>query len=113
MSLDVAALRAQFPILAKTVDGKPLVYLDNAATTQKPQAVIDAIVDFYTNTNANVHRGAHHLSDEATRRYENARTSVAGFINANAREEVIWTSGTTEAINIGWGSCFAKATKSW
>lgn len=100
MSLDVAALRAQFPILAKTVDGKPLVYLDNAATTQKPQAVIDAIVDFYTNTNANVHRGAHHLSDEATRRYENARTSVAGFINANAREEVIWTSGTTEAINI-------------
>ena len=100
MSLDVAALRAQFPILAKTVDGKPLVYLDNAATTQKPQAVIDAIVDFYTNTNANVHRGAHHLSDEATRRYENARTSVAGFINASAREEVIWTSGTTEAINI-------------
>ncbi|WP_421132000.1 aminotransferase class V-fold PLP-dependent enzyme [Alteromonas sp. A079] len=100
MSLDVAALRAQFPILAKTVDGKPLVYLDNAATTQKPQAVIDAIVDFYTGTNANVHRGAHHLSDEATRRYENARSSVASFINANVREEVIWTSGTTEAINI-------------
>ncbi|CAI3963871.1 L-cysteine desulfurase [Alteromonas macleodii] len=100
MSLDVAALRAQFPILSKTVDGKPLVYLDNAATTQKPQAVIDALVDFYTGTNANVHRGAHHLSDEATRRYENARTSVAKFINANAREEVIWTSGTTEAINI-------------
>ena len=63
MSLDVAALRAQFPILSKTVDGKPLVYLDNAATTQKPQAVIDALVDFYTGTNANVHRGAHHLSD--------------------------------------------------
>ena len=100
MSLDVAALRAQFPILSKTVDGKPLVYLDNAATTQKPQAVIDALVDFYTGTNANVHRGAHHLSDEATRRYENARSSVASFINANAREEVIWTSGTTEAINI-------------
>ena len=100
MSLDVAALRAQFPILSKTVDGKLLVYLDNAATTQKPQAVIDALVDFYTGTNANVHRGAHHLSDEATRRYENARTSVAKFINAKAREEVIWTSGTTEAINI-------------
>jgi len=100
MSLDVAALRAQFPILSKTVDGKPLVYLDNAATTQKPQAVIDAIVDFYTGTNANVHRGAHHLSDEATRRYENARSSVASFINASVREEVIWTSGTTEAINI-------------
>jgi len=100
MSLDVAALRAQFPILAKKVDGKPLVYLDNAATTQKPQAVIDAIVDFYTGTNANVHRGAHHLSDEATRRYENARTSIAGFIHAQTREEVVWTSGTTEAINI-------------
>ena len=100
MSLDITALRAQFPILSKTVDGKPLVYLDNAATTQKPQVVIDAIVDFYTNTNANVHRGAHQLSDEATRRYENARTSVAEFINANVREEVIWTSGTTEAINL-------------
>ncbi len=100
MSLDLAALRAQFPILAQTVDSKPLVYLDNAATTQKPQAVIDALVDFYTTTNANVHRGAHHLSDEATRRYEGARASVASFINAAAREEVIWTSGTTEAINI-------------
>ena len=100
MSLDVAALRAQFPILSKMVDGKPLVYLDNAATTQKPQAVIDALIDFYTGTNANVHRGAHHLSDEATRRYENARSSVASFINAGAREEIIWTSGTTEAINI-------------
>ncbi len=98
--LDVKAIRKDFPILEREVYGKPLVYLDNAATTQKPQAVIDALVDFYTGTNANVHRGAHHLSDEATRRYENARTSVAKFINAKAREEVIWTSGTTEAINI-------------
>ncbi|RDV29271.1 cysteine desulfurase [Alteromonas aestuariivivens] len=100
MSLDVMALRAQFPILSQQVDGKPLVYLDNAATTQKPQVVIDALVDFYTNCNANVHRGAHHLSDEATRRYELARDRVAQFINANRREEVIWTSGTTESINI-------------
>ncbi|NDV92757.1 SufS family cysteine desulfurase [Alteromonas sp. 345S023] len=111
MSLDVAALRAQFPILTQSVDGKPLVYLDNAATTQKPQIVIDALVDFYTTTNANVHRGAHHLSDEATRRYEGARASVANFINATAREEVIWTSGTTEAINIvanGLGQLLAE-----
>ncbi|MGX5914307.1 aminotransferase class V-fold PLP-dependent enzyme [Aliidiomarina sp. Khilg15.8] len=100
MSFDVAQLRAEFPILQRQVNGQPLVYLDNAATTQKPQAVIDAIVAFYTECNANVHRGAHQLSDEATRRYENARTSVASFINANAREEVIWTSGTTEGINI-------------
>lgn len=100
MSFDVAKLRAEFPILQREVNGQPLVYLDNAATTQKPQSVIDAIVAFYTECNANVHRGAHQLSDEATRRFENARTSVATFINASAREEVIWTSGTTEGINI-------------
>ncbi len=100
MSLDVAALRQQFPILSREIDGKPLVYLDNAATTQKPQAVLDAIIDYYTTCNANVHRGAHQLSDEATRRYESARDTVARFINAGAREEVIWTRGTTEAINL-------------
>lgn len=100
MSLDIQALRAQFPILARKIDGKPLVYLDNAATTQKPQAVLDAIMDFYTTTNANVHRGAHALSDEATRRYEQSRDDVARFINANCREEIIWTAGTTESINM-------------
>ncbi len=100
MSLDVSALREQFPILKSQVDGKPLVYLDNAATTQKPQAVIDALVEYYTTYNANVHRGSHYLSDEATRRYENARTTVSKFINANSKEEVIWTSGTTESLNI-------------
>ncbi len=100
MTLDVKALRAQFPILQREIDGKPLVYLDNAATTQKPQVVLDAIIDFYTTTNANVHRGAHFLSDEATRRYEKARDDVAAFINANGREEVIWTAGTTESINL-------------
>ncbi|GAA5315566.1 MAG: cysteine desulfurase [Candidatus Pelagadaptatus aseana] len=100
MSFDVAAVRAQFPILNREVNGKPLVYLDNAATTQKPQCVIDALVDYYSTCNSNVHRGAHKLADEATRRYEGARDIVAGFINASAREEVIWTSGTTESINI-------------
>ena len=97
---DVEAIRQQFPILSRQIDGKPLVYLDNAATTQKPQCVIDALVDYYATCNANVHRGAHQLADEATRRYEGARDTVAEFINANSRNEVIWTSGTTESINI-------------
>ncbi len=100
MSLNIDAIRAQFPILSREVDGKPLVYLDSAATTQKPQAVIDALVDYYSHSNANVHRGVHSLADEATRLYEGARDTVAEFINAPDRCEVIWTSGTTEAINI-------------
>ncbi|MBR7888252.1 SufS family cysteine desulfurase [Marinomonas sp. A79] len=100
MSFDVAAIREQFPILKREIDGKPLVYLDNAATTQKPQCVIDALVDYYTTCNSNVHRGAHRLADEATRRFENARDIVKVFLNAPKREEVIWTSGTTESINI-------------
>lgn len=100
LAFDVQAIRAQFPILARQVDGKPLVYLDNAATTQKPQCVIDAIVDFYSQCNSNVHRGAHQLADEATRRYEGARDTVAQFINAASRNEIVWTSGTTESINL-------------
>ena len=100
MSFDVSAIREQFPILSRTVDGNPLVYLDNAATTQKPQAVIDALTNYYTQCNSNVHRGAHTLADEATRLYEDARQKVASFINANAAREVIWTTGTTESINI-------------
>ena len=100
MSFDVSEVRAQFPILSREVNGRPLVYLDNAATTQKPQCVIDALVEYYTTCNSNVHRGAHQLADEATRRFEGARDIVAGFMNANTREEVIWTSGTTESINI-------------
>ncbi|MEH6556499.1 MAG: cysteine desulfurase [Oceanicoccus sp.] len=99
-AFDVDFIRSQFPILSRKLDGKPLVYLDNAATTQKPQCVIDAIVDYYSTCNSNVHRGAHQLADEATRRYEGARDTIAEFINANSRNEVIWTSGTTEAINI-------------
>lgn len=97
---DVKGLRQQFPILSRQIDGKPLVYLDNAATTQKPQCVIDAIVDYYSTCNSNVHRGAHRLADEATQKYEQARDQVAAFINAGSREEVIWTSGTTESINV-------------
>ncbi len=81
-SFDVQAIRSQFPILQRQVNGHPLVYLDNAATTQKPQVVIDALVEFYSQWNSNVHRGAHQLSDEATRRYEAARTTVSKFINA-------------------------------
>ncbi|MGJ8647315.1 MAG: aminotransferase class V-fold PLP-dependent enzyme [Marinomonas colpomeniae] len=100
MSFDVATIREQFPILKREIDGNPLVYLDNAATTQKPQCVIDALVDYYTTCNSNVHRGAHRLADEATRRFEAARDIVKEFINAPNREEVIWTTGTTEGINI-------------
>lgn len=100
MSLDIQAIRQQFPILFREVHNKPLVYLDNAATTQKPQAVIDALVNYYSTTNSNVHRGAHFLSDEATRQFENARRTVQSFMNAPKIEEIIWTSGTTESINI-------------
>ncbi|TDF42014.1 cysteine desulfurase [Alteromonadaceae bacterium M269] len=100
MSFNVENIRNQFPILSQEIDGNPLVYLDSAATTQKPQTVIDAIVSYYTESNSNVHRGAHYLADKATRLYEGARDTIASFINAASREEVIWTSGTTESINI-------------
>ena len=109
MSVDIAAMRGQFPILSQTVRGKPLVYLDNGATTQKPEAVIRAIDDYYRECNSNVHRGAHYLSDEATARFENARQSVADFINAS-REEIIWTRGTTESINLV-ASCYGASLK--
>lgn len=99
-------LRGQFPALAQEVNGHPLVYLDNAATTQKPQAVLDAINHYYRADNANVHRAAHALSGRATRAFEDARKTVARFINAPRSHEVIWTRGTTEAINLvaqSWG----------
>jgi cysteine desulfurase/selenocysteine lyase len=99
-TFDVKKIRAEFPILSQQVNGNPLVYFDNAATTQKPKAVIEAITNYYTQCNANVHRGAHYLADEATQRFENARETVAQFINAASRKEVIWTKGTTESINI-------------
>ncbi|HWD15667.1 MAG TPA: aminotransferase class V-fold PLP-dependent enzyme, partial [Casimicrobiaceae bacterium] len=93
--LDVAALRSDFPILAERVNGKPLVYLDNAATTQKPASVIDALDAYYRHRNANVHRGVHTLSQRATDDYEAARARIARFIGGVATEEVIYTSGTT------------------
>lgn len=100
MSFNPAEIKKQFPILQRQIDGNPLIYLDNAATTQKPQTVIDALTHYYTHCNSNVHRGAHALADEATRLYEAAREKVATFINAYDKKEVIWTAGTTEAINI-------------
>ena len=100
MSLSWKNVRADFPILHQQVNGKPLVYLDNAATAQKPRAVIDALVRYYERDNSNVHRGLHALSMRATDAYEGARTRVAKFINAADPAEIIFTRGTTESINI-------------
>ena len=97
---DLQEIRKEFPILQRQIYGKPLVYLDNAATTQKPRCVIEAITEAYTNVNANVHRGVHFLSQRATEQYEDARERVRRFINAKSRQEVIFTRGTTESINL-------------
>jgi cysteine desulfurase/selenocysteine lyase len=104
--LDATAIRADFPVLAEQVHERPLVYLDNAATSQKPRAVIDVLQTYYETYNANIHRGLHALSERATAEYEDARARVARFINAAHPHEVIFTRGTTEAINLvarGWG----------
>ena len=111
-SLDVHAIRKHFPALKREVKGKPLVYFDNAATTQKPQAVIDALVDYYSNYNANIHRGIHTLAEEATAAFEATRDTVQQFINAESREQIIFTGGTTEGINLvaqTWGRQNIKA----
>ncbi len=97
---DVGRLREDFPILAREVHGKPLVYLDNAASAQKPKPVLDAMAKAYAETYANVHRGAHFLSDASTVAFENARQSVRRFVNAQKVEEIIFTKGGTEAINL-------------
>jgi len=97
---DIQKIRADFPILQREVYGKPLVYLDNAATTQKPLSVLDAMRDEYLNVNANVHRGVHYLSQQATDLHEAAREKVRQFINARKTEEIVFTRGTTEAINL-------------
>ena len=99
-AFDVASIREDFPVLKQMVNGKPLVYLDNAATSQKPQSVIDTLVRYYTTENANVHRGVHTLSQLATDDYEQARTQAKKFINAKEDEEIIFVRGTTEAINL-------------
>ncbi len=97
---DVAAIRAEFPMLTQTVNGKPLIYFDNAATSHKPQCVLDKLDHYYAAHNSNVHRGVHHFSQLATREYEGAREIVRRFINAASEKEVIYTSGTTEGINL-------------
>jgi len=97
---DVAVVRKMFPILEQQVNGKKLIYFDNAATSQKPEVVIDAISGYYQNYNANIHRGIHALAEKATKAYENTRKTVQQFINSKEPEEVIFTSGTTESINI-------------
>ena len=98
--LDITKIRADFPILNRTVNGKPLVYFDNAATSQTPQVVIDTIVDYYSNYNANIHRGVHTLSQEATDKYEGARLKLQRHFNAEKSYEIIFTSGTTHSVNI-------------
>jgi cysteine desulfurase / selenocysteine lyase len=108
---DVEKIRADFPILSRSARGKRLVYLDNAATTQKPQAVIDRIVRYYTEENSNVHRGVHYLSELATMEYENARGRVQRFLNARSEKEIVFTRGTTESINLvaqTWGRANLK-----
>lgn len=105
-SYDISAIRSLFPILNRKVKGKDLVYFDNAATAQKPQEVIDALVHYYTHYNANIHRGLHTLADEATAAFEHTRNEVKAFIGAAHHEEIIFTKGTTESINLvahSWG----------
>jgi len=110
-AFDAERVRRDFPILAQQVNGHPLVYLDNAATTQKPECVIEAIANYYRRDNANVHRGVHTLSDRATHSFEQARHALAGFLGSPRPEQVIWTSGTTAAINLvaySWGHSTLK-----
>jgi cysteine desulfurase/selenocysteine lyase len=105
--IDWEKLRADFPILDQEVHGHPLIYFDNAATSQKPRAVIDALVNYYERDNANVHRGIHELSNRATAAFEAARTRTARFINARSADEIVFTRGTTESINLvanSWGN---------
>ena len=98
--MNIQKIRADFPILAQTVYGNPLVYMDNGATTQKPQVVIDTLARMYTDCNANIHRGAHYLSEQATEAYEGARRTVRDFLNAGLSQEIVFTSGVTASINL-------------
>ena len=98
--IDVGKIRAQFPLLHQKVNGKDLVYFDNAASTQKPQVVINALNHYYSNDNANIHRGVHYLSQEATDKFEDTRNTVKGFINAKNSCEITFTKGATDSINL-------------
>ena len=113
---DVDTIRRDFPILAEHVNGHPLVWLDNAATTQKPQEVIDRLTRFYCHENSNVHRGAHELATRATQVYEDARASVAQFLGAPSPDDIVFVRGATEAINLvaraGAGRRSTPATRS-
>src|ERR1043166_3913670 len=112
MATNWESMRADFPILDQKVHGQPLIYFDNAATSQKPRAVIDALVHYYEHDNANVHRGIHELSNRATAGYESARVRAAKFIGAKTAEEIVFTRGTTEGINLvanSWGAKNLKA----
>ena len=105
MSFDLSRIRADFPILSRQVNNKPLVYLDNGASAQKPQVVIDAVTQAYSSEYANVHRGLHYLSNLATDKYEAVRGKLARFLNAASEEHIVLNSGTTEGINLvayGW-----------
>ncbi|MFQ5600973.1 MAG: aminotransferase class V-fold PLP-dependent enzyme, partial [Candidatus Krumholzibacteriia bacterium] len=97
---DIRRIRRDFPILGERVRGKPLVYLDNAATTQKPRPVIEAVEHYYTNQNANIHRGVHFLSEQATAAYEAAREKAQAFVGASDPAEIVFVRGATEAINL-------------
>jgi cysteine desulfurase/selenocysteine lyase len=106
------SVRSDFPILSQEINGHPLIYFDNAATTQKPRAVLDALMHYYERDNANVHRGIHTLSSRATEAFENARGKVSRFLGAHSPNEIIFTRGTTEAVNLvanAWGGAFLKA----
>ncbi|AWV96834.1 cysteine desulfurase [Arcticibacterium luteifluviistationis] len=111
-TLNIDNIRAEFPILDQDINGKKLVYFDNAATTQKPQVVIDAISNYYTGYNSNIHRGVHHLAEKATSAFELSRKTIKEFINAESTEEIIFTYGTTDGINLvaqTYGRSFLKA----
>src|SRR5688572_14840869 len=110
--IDVEKIRKEFPVLHQQVNGRDLVYFDNAATNQKPKRVIDALVEYYTGYNANIHRGIHTLAEKATRAYEQTRETAKDFINATSAEEIIFTRGVTESINLvaaTYGKTFVKA----
>jgi len=100
ITFDPYAARAQFPILSRTVNGKPLIYLDSAASAQKPRAVIDALTAAMEHSYANVHRGLHTLANETTEAFEAARETMARFLNAESPDQIVWTKGGTEAINL-------------
>src|SRR3990172_4843219 len=112
MTFDIERIRADFPILARQVHGRPLVYLDNASTSQKPQQMIDALVEYYSRYNANIHRGIHALAEEATAKYEGVRQQTADFVGAPGPETIVFTRNTTESINLvahGWARKFLQA----